>query len=211
MDAPTILSGRIMVADGPEFACTAQFTELKADDPQPNDRHANDPQANDLQTLTVFTQAPGQLLAEAVCYLDGIGAVPGRITARNPDGLTLHPTLNEERRKRITARLAWKTTRAGWTTEQREALRLVPEHREVQVRFADDAIAPGEMLHGEILDLSRTGAKIQLFRATPAAIVGAAVTAGKRFATVVRVEDTVIAIRFRLPFSDETFNASLVL
>jgi len=41
--------------------------------------------------------------------------------------------------------------------------------------------------------------------------VGAGVTLGKRYATVVRLQRDAIAVQFRLPFCDGTFHPGLVL
>jgi hypothetical protein len=184
VDSP-ILSGRVMVEDGPEYACRARIDNLDA--------------------VAIQTPAPGRPRDTAVCYFDEIGALPGRIGTTNTTGFTLHPTVSTERRARITVRLAWHTARAAWTTEQRAALRIVPEHRDVLVRLPNERV-----LHGLILDMSKTGAKIRLPVATTAA-VGASVTVGKRYASVVRVEDTVIAVKFRLPFGEGTFNTTIRL
>ncbi|TXN71170.1 PilZ domain-containing protein [Methylobacterium sp. WL6] len=181
----SILLGRVMVEGGPEYPCRAQI--------------------DDLDAIAIRTQAPGRPRDVAVCYLDKIGALPGRIGITDAEGFTLHPTLSAERRARITVRLAWHTSRAAWTAEQRAALRIVPEYRDVIVSLPEE-----RSLQGLILDVSRTGAKIQLPFATTTA-VGTSVTVGKRYASVVRVEDEIIAVKFRLPFSEGTFNTSIRL
>ncbi|MCJ2009156.1 pilus assembly protein PilZ [Methylobacterium sp. J-092] len=180
-----ILSGRVMVEGGPEYLCQARI--------------------DDLDAVAIQTPAPGRPRDAAVCYLDKLGALPGRIGITDTQGFTLHPTLSAERRARITVRLAWHTSRAAWTAEQRAALRIVPEYRDVIVSLPEE-----RGLHGLILDVSRTGAKIQLPFSTTTE-VGASVTVGKRYASVVRVMDTVIAVKFRLPFSEGTFNTSIRL
>lgn len=180
-----ILVGRVMVANRPEHSCRARIGTLDA--------------------VEVETAASSQLGEIAVCHLDELGSLPGWVGGTSASGFILHPTLTSERRARFTAQLAWRTARAAWTPEQRADPRIVPEHRDVVVRLPD-----GQTGNGLILDLSKTGAMIGLPH-TLTVMVGSIVTVGKRYAVVVRATETGIAVRFRLPFSDQTFNASVVL
>lgn len=179
------IDGRVTVAGQDERACRAVFFAP--------DR------------ALIATEAAARTGQEAICYLDAIGALPGRIGGGQPGGFVLHLSLSEARTARIAARLLWRVEQRGRTVEQRADPRIVPQHRAVVVRLPD-----GSVVEGRIDNLSKSGALV-----TPAAPVplrvGAGVTLGKRHATVVRLQRDAIAVQFRLPFCDLTFHPGLVL
>lgn len=181
----TPVAGRILIAAGEEQPCLVSITLP--------DRAL---------VMTTATGCPG---AEAICYLDGIGAVSGRIETVTARGFKLRLDLSDSRRKRVAARIAWRDEQGDRAFEQRKDPRLIPHHRAVAVRLPD-----GPASDGSILDLSRTGAKIQLTDPVTFS-TGALIVVGKRYATVVRIEDTAFAVRFLLPLSESTFNPSVVL
>lgn len=174
------LPGRIVVAGGDEHPCRMRI--------------------DNLDRAVVVTAARGPPGTNARCQLENVGALPARITTLTPDGFHLTLLLTAERRARIAARLAWHSGASGCGAERRQDARIVPAHRDVCVRVPD-----GPTHDSVIIDLSMTGAKIGLPGAETL-IVGATVIVGKRYAQIIRVETAVIAVCFRLPFTEETFN-----
>ena len=181
----TFMSGRIMIAEDKEQDCRVSFSS-------PDE-------------AIVTTEAIGRTGAEAICYLDGIGALSGRIEIVHATGFMLRLCLSDGRRARVAARVAWHTKQNERPVEQRNNPRIVPLHRAVVIRLPD-----GSIVDGRILDLSKSGAKIALAASMPP-IADVLIVVGKRYATVVRVEGASIAVQFRLPFCDGTFNPTVVL
>lgn len=143
-----------------------------------------------------------------LCRLEKIGLIPGWVGPAAAAGFILVPDYGDARRDRVAARLAWLMA-CNREADRRDAPRIVPLHRQVVVRFADDIA-----IEGDIDDLSLSGVRV---RFAPSLTLhrmwlpGAAVTVGKRHATVVRTEPDTIAARFRLPFTQETFNPSVII
>ncbi|GJD49232.1 hypothetical protein OPKNFCMD_1962 [Methylobacterium crusticola] len=188
-DAPAVppmafrVSGRCLMASGEEHCCLARSLSLdEAEIVAPVAGLAGDP-------VTI--------------YLDDVGALSGTIRSTMPDGFRVAVEVGPERRARLAARLAWAAAHAGERVDQRRHARIVPAATAVEVRLPD-----GTCVAGTILDLSMTGAAIAL-AAQPE--VGSVVTAGKRFATVVRHLEGGIGVQFKLPFRPETFSQHVVL
>nr|WP_276082342.1 PilZ domain-containing protein [Methylobacterium sp. GC_Met_2] len=98
--------------------------------------------------------------------------------------------------------MAWLRS-AETRNDQRKAARIVPVHRAVQIRLQD-----AEAAEAIVADLSMTGAAL-LLNERPR--VGALVTMGKRYATVVRHTAEGIGVAFRMPFGPLTFNEHVIL
>ncbi|MGY2047094.1 PilZ domain-containing protein [Methylobacterium sp. JK268] len=180
---PLRIAGRYLLPNGDEHACeTRTLSTTEAD---------------------ILAPWPGLLGDRVTIYLDAIGAITGVIRALTPTGFTVGIAVTPERRARIAARLDWLAARANGVIEQRGDARIVPVTKAVQVKLPD-----GALIAGTLIDLSMSGAAVSL-EAQPA--VGAVVTVGKRFATVVRHLDGGIAVLFKLPFRPETFNEQVVL
>ncbi|WP_407519712.1 PilZ domain-containing protein [Methylobacterium oryzisoli] len=175
--------GRFLLPNGAEHACETRT--LSPD-------HA--------ELVTAVQGLPGD---SVTIYLDNIGVLSGVITGVTPSGFSVAITVGAERRARIAARLDWHAARASGMAEQRSDTRIVPAETAVRVRLPD-----GGVMSGRLIDLSMTGAALAV-AARPD--LGATVTVGKRFATVVRHLDGGIAVTFKLPFRPETFNESVVL
>lgn len=140
-----------------------------------------------------------------MCDINLLGVLLGKIVAFTDAGYHLRPSPNPVRQARIAERLAWHADHATRRIEQRNGARIVPQRRDTIVRLPDASLGPGI-----IADLSMSGARIEL--AVPRQpLLGASVTVGRRYASVVRVDDASIAVCFRLPFSQATFNAALRL
>lgn len=182
---PVRVAGRLSLDGGGDHPCQADITSP--------------------ERVVITAAEPGRGGEAVLCRLDGIGLIAGHVASPTGTGFTLIPDLCEARRDRVAARLMW--LRNG--IDQRAAPRIVPLHRTVVIRSAHDMIA-----EGEIDDLSKSGARIRLL-SPPAShrlwMQGLPVAVGKRFSVIVRTEPGRIAVRFHLPFSDETFNPSVIL
>lgn len=181
--------GHCLLPDGREYACSASSLSLVGAEFH---LHA------DLH--------PGDAVT---CRLDGVGLLQGHVAATSEGGFTMAFALTDARRERLAARIAWLSACAEGRVEQRAAPRIVPTHPAVTVVFED-----GFPIDGRLLDVSPFGAAIALDgRLRP--FVGQTVKVGKRYAEVVRIlesgEERGMAVRFRLPFTPETFNPSALL
>ncbi|SFL87290.1 PilZ domain-containing protein [Methylorubrum salsuginis] len=183
------LPGHCLLPDGREQACIARrLSPLGAE---------------------LALQARARAGDPVTCRLDRVGLLHGHVTDPSERGFTVVFALTDARRERLAARIAWLSACADGRVEQRAAPRIVPVHPEVALEFED-----GFPIEGRILDLSPSGAAIALDgRLRP--LVGQKVKVGKRYAEVVRIlegdREGGMAVRFRLPFSPETFNPSIVL
>lgn len=179
------LLGHCLLPDGREYACSAsRLSPVGAE----------------------FQLHAATRMGDAVtCRLEGVGLLHGHVTDASGSGFTMAFDLTDARRERLAARIAWLLACADGRVEQRAAPRVVPVHTEVTVVFEG-----GFPIEGRILDLSPGGAAIALDgRLHP--VVGQAVKVGKRYADIVRILEGGMAVRFRLPFTPETFNPSVVL
>lgn len=162
-----------------------------------------DVSATDFIELRRLTEGPLPKQSDRViCYLDNIGMLDGVVLHERPGGFVFQVMANAERMARIEARLTWLRN-AGDRTDQRKAARIVPVHREVQVRSGGDQAS-----EAVVADLSMTGAALLLDERPQ---VGATVTVGKRFAIVVRHTPDGIGVAFRMPFGPLTFNERVIL
>lgn len=156
-------------------------------------------------TIDVRRLTPGSLPGggeRVTCCLDNIGLVDGIVLHGLPDGFALQVMANPERRFRIDARLAWLRS-AEARNDQRKAARIVPVHRLVKIKFQETGAA-----EAIVADLSMTGAALLLDEQPK---VGALVTVGKRYATVVRHTSEGVGVAFRMPFGPLTFNEHVIL
>ncbi|WP_342111436.1 PilZ domain-containing protein [Methylobacterium sp. SI9] len=128
--------------------------------------------------------------------LDGV-VLHGR-----PGGFVFQVVASHERRSRIEARLEWLRG-AGDREDQRKAARIVPVHRDVRIEL--QGVRAAEAF---VADLSMTGAALIIDKRHQ---VGATVTVGKRYATVVRHTPEGVGVAFRLPFGPLTFNERVIL
>ncbi|GAB6841658.1 hypothetical protein JCM2811A_06590 [Methylorubrum rhodinum] len=178
------VSGRCLLEDGSEYACIA----------------------SDLGPCGAVIACAGlpRVGERVVCYLDGIGAVRGRVDRVQPSRFHIGLDVGEARLARIMARLAWQEARTG---EQRAAPRLVPVNDRTQV-----CLPGGRVVAARIADLSMVGVALQV-EAPEEALppVGALIRVGLRYAVVARALEGGFAARFRLPLSRETFNPEIVL
>lgn len=178
------VAGRCLLEDGSEYACIA--SDLGPDG-------------------AVIACAGLPRVGERVmCYLDGVGAVRGRVSRVQPSRFHIALDVGEGRLARIMARLAWQETRTG---EQRAAPRLVPVNDRTQV-----CLPGGRVVAARIADLSMVGVALRVEGADESLPpVGALVRIGLRYAVVARAVEGGFAARFRLPLNRETFNPETVL
>lgn len=140
--------------------------------------------------------------AHVICYLDDLGMLDGVVLHGRPGGFVFQLVANAERQSRIEARLEWMRS-ADDREDQRKAARIVPVHRDVRI-----ALQGARTAEAFVTDLSMTGAALILDRRPQ---VGATVTVGKRYATVVRHTPEGVGVAFRMPFGPLTFNERVIL
>lgn len=163
----------------------------------------------DINKILIATVARGQVGEPILCRLNNIGLLSGWIVGLTHSGFAITLDISTARRGRIAARVAWLMERGALGGDQRENPRIVPHHRAVTVRLPD-----GRSITGQIEDLSKSGAKISLLSGIAAKHIPTPTTSvvvGKRYAVVIRTDGTSIAVQFRLPFTDATFNYDVVL
>lgn len=162
-----------------------------------------DVSATDFIELRRLTEGPlPERDDRVICYLDNIGMLDGVVLHGRADGFVFQVVGNAERRSRIEARLTWLRN-AGEREDQRKAARIIPVHRDVRIQLVGDRVS-----EAVVADLSMTGAAL-LMDDRPQ--VGATVTVGKRYATVVRHTPKGVGVAFRLPFGPLTFNERVIL
>ncbi|AWN49576.1 pilus assembly protein PilZ [Methylobacterium terrae] len=177
------VGGRYLLADGQEHPCRS--------------RHVS------LDEVEIVAPVSGVIGERVTVYLDQLGAVMGLISSITSEGFRVAVDVTPERRARLAARLEWLAEHGQGRTDQRGAIRIVPTHTEAAVHLVDGSVVPGT-----IIDLSMSGAAI---KAPVQPVVGEQVTLGKRRAIVVRHFETGFAVRFVLPFCNETFSPHVML
>lgn len=175
-----IIRGRAMLAGGTEFPCRVEHISLQA-----------------VEIVAKPRVEVGQIV---VCSLDYIGILPGKVSKLTAQGFILDLRIPEDRRGRVATRLEWHAKRCLQHAELRGAPRIVPKHREVEVRLGENIVLPGT-----ILNISLSGAAIDLSTdALP--FVGTRVRVGARYASVVRLIPRGIAVQFVDPIAASVFN-----
>ncbi|WP_020177955.1 PilZ domain-containing protein [Methylopila sp. M107] len=140
-----------------------------------------------------------------VCYFDSVGMVRGQVVRAWTGGFIMKLDVNEQRRPRLAACVEWHENRAAAIAEQRAAPRIVPKTRKVLVRLGEELAVPGL-----IVNVSISGAAIEVKR-EHRPFVGSLVRVGKRFATVVRLLDNGMAVRFAEPLQMSGFDDDITL
>ena len=174
------ITGRILLASGEELSCTALMRS---------------PLRGELRVQAKAT--PGEVV---VCALDNVGILVGKVIAASNSSFSVTFIVKESRREKITARLKWHEARCTLTSRLQRAPRIVPLHRAVEVRWSERIV-----LGGTILNISLSGAAIDLNGAEPP-FIGARIRIGRRFATVLRLIETGIAVQFLEPFPPHLFD-----
>ncbi|MCJ2054956.1 pilus assembly protein PilZ [Methylobacterium sp. J-048] len=180
MQPEITLNGRAMLATGEEFACKVRNISVRSTE--------------------VVARVRAEIGQVVVCYIDDLGILPGKIAGLTSEGFVMNFSLKERRRERFAAQLKWQFNSAARSAELSRAPRIVPLDRAVEVRLGERII-----LTGTILNFSMSGAAIGL-NGSEIPFVGARVRVGKRFATVVRLIDTGIAVQFVEPFAAHDFD-----
>lgn len=174
-----VIRGRAMLAGGTEFPCRVEQISLQA--------------------VEVIARARVEVGQVAVCSLDYIGILPGKISRLTAQGFTLELRIPADRRGRVATRLEWHAKRCLQNAELRGAPRIVPKHRAVEVRLGENIVLPGT-----IQNISLSGAAIDLnTEALP--FIGTRVRIGARYATVMRLIPRGIAVQFIEPFAPHAF------
>lgn len=140
-----------------------------------------------------------------VCYLDNIGMLRGRVSRPLSDGFILRLYMPEARRQEVRAALQWHAERACSSEEMRASPRIVPISRAVEVW-----LGAAFKVRGMILNVSVSGAAIAM-KPSERPFQGALVRIGQRAATVVRVTEKGVAVKFEEPFDPREFDHNVVL
>lgn len=145
---------------------------------------------------------PGEIV---VCYLDNIGMLRGRVSRPLSDGFILRLDMSEPRRQEVRAALQWHAERACSSQEMRASPRIVPVSRAVEVW-----LGAAFKVRGLILNVSVSGAAVAI-KPSETPFQGAPVRLGRRAATVVRLLEKGVAVKFDEPFDPREFDHNVVL
>lgn len=172
------IEGRCLLEAGREFPCRAT--------------------AISMNRAVLAAVASVKIGEQATLYLDNIGILTGHVEVKSEGGFTLCYEVPVDRAMRIKSRIDWHY-RAAWSEpDQRSTARIVPDKRDVVVRLGEGLPFPGT-----ILDMSISGAAIAM-DGWLRPFEGSLVKVGSRFATVVRLTDTGIAVQFQEPLDPAT-------
>ncbi len=115
-------------------------------------------------------------------------------------GLRLSLRIPEDHRGRVAARLDWHAKRCVQNAELRGAPRIVPKHREVDVRIGETIVLPGM-----IRDISLSGAAIDLNTDALPFVGTRACGLVRATRPWFRLIPKGIAVQFLEPFTSDTF------
>jgi len=174
------IAGRVLLANGEELSCTALMRS---------------PLQGEIRVQAKATA--GEIV---VCALDNVGILVGKIVAASITNLSVTFMVKESRREKVAVRLKWHEAQCALASQLQRAPRIVPLHRAVEVRLGERIV-----LGGTILDISLSGAAIDL-NGAESPFVGTRVRVGRRFATVMRLIETGIAVQFLEPFPSHIFD-----
>lgn len=177
------VDGRVLLADGSEHHCYVRFDSN--------------------ETATVFATADPKPLDHATFQLQGVGSMTAVVTEVRRAGFLVRIDVNNERAKRIAARIEWLRAQAGGAKERRAEVRIVPKQRRVAVTLSD-----GSAHIAHIADLSRSGASLSFGARLE---VGTRILVGRRYADVIRRTADGVAVMFKLPIAESAFDENIVL
>ena len=173
------LIGRYMLADRREFPC-------QTIDMSPGG-------------LAVHAPVKGQVGERVVIYLDQIGRVEGAIARLLETGFAISMTVPPLKREKLADQLTWLANRhALGMKEDRRHERIEPVHKRTTLHLAD-----GRELHVKLIDISLSGAAMQVDYRAP---IGTPVTIGETPARIVRVFEGGVAVEFVRPFEESAFS-----
>lgn len=182
---PSLIKSRALLPNGDEFLCLARNVTVRSAD--------------------LLAKVRIEIGQPMVLHLDEIGLLHATVTEVLGQGFVVSLTVAAHRRDRIAAQLAWYAGRASRRTELRGAPRIVPLHRQIEVRLGKTMV-----YDGTILNISMSGAAIAL-DADEVPFVGARLRVGTRYAKVVRLIPEGIAVEFEEAFTPGTFDQSVRL
>lgn len=161
--------GRYMLEDRSEYPC--QIIDMSPGD------------------VAFRADHPGELGEKVIAYLEHIGRLEGVVTRLLPDGFVMTILASDRKRNKLATQLTWLANRRELNLpESRRHERVVPRNP-MSVLHLDD----GQHLHCRIIDLSLSGAAIEI-KARPD--IGTTVTLGNMRGRIVRHFEDGVAIEF---------------
>ena len=149
--------------------------------------------------LAVHAPVKGQVGERVVIYLDQIGRVEGAIARLLETGFAISMTVPPLKREKLADQLTWLANRhALGMKEDRRHERIEPLHKRTTLHLAD-----GRELHVKLIDISLSGAAMQVDYRAP---IGTPVTIGETPARIVRVFEGGVAVEFVRPFEESAFS-----
>ncbi len=149
--------------------------------------------------LAVHAPVKGQVGERVVIYLDQIGRVEGAIARLLETGFAISMTVPPLKREKLADQLTWLANRhALGMKEDRRHERIEPVHKRTTLHLAD-----GRELHVKLIDISLSGAAMQVDYRAP---IGTPVTIGETPARIVRVFEGGVAVEFVRPFEESAFS-----
>ncbi|WP_323052992.1 PilZ domain-containing protein [Siculibacillus lacustris] len=132
---------------------------------------------------------PGRIGTRIVAYIEKIGRIEGRIARLTDHGFAVALATTPARRDKLANQLTWLANK--------HILKLPEDRRHERVApgnpFAKLFLPDGKWLRGKILDVSPSGAAVQV---EPKPEIGTPVVVGKMRGVVVRRSPDVIGIEF---------------
>lgn len=154
-------------------------------------------------TATMRTDCIAGIGERIIAYIDHLGRIEGEVVELLADGFVMTVLASERKRERLAAQLTWLANR--------HELNLPEDRRHERVHPANPVsilrTAGGELYHCRIVDLSLSGAAIEVDTQPP---VGSEVTLGAMRGRVVRHLEGGIAIEFAAVQTPGTLQERLV-
>lgn len=166
-----------------------------------NDRREFPCQTIDMSPGGLSMHAPvkGNVGERVVVYLDQVGRVEGVIARHFETGFALSMSVPPLKREKLADQLTWLANRhALGMKEDRRHERIEPVHKRTTLHLAD-----GRELHVKLIDISLSGAAMQVDYRAP---IGTPVTIGETPARIVRVFEGGVAVEFVRPFEESAFS-----
>lgn len=154
-------------------------------------------------SAALMTPHTGDIGEKVIAYIDHIGRIEGNILRIFEGGFAMSVIATERKRDKLSAKLTWLANRHELNLpEDRRHERIVPRQRTAEIRLED-----GRTYHTRIVDLSLSGAAIEL-KVRPA--IGTILWVGNLRGRVVRHFDDGVAVEFAVLQTRDSLEQFLV-